>query len=90
MEVLGDRGGAERAVDDDQRVIDGELWCVGVLVVGGEVGDFGKQQGDKGSLLAALDRSGRSWFALAPMISSLRRRSSSTAAKMANLLCFLG
>ena len=65
LEVLGDRGGAERAVDDDQRVIDGELWRVGVLVVGGEVGDFREQQGDKGSLLAALDRSGRSWFALA-------------------------
>ena len=25
LEVLGDRGGVERAVDDDQRVVDGEL-----------------------------------------------------------------
>ena len=58
-EVLGDRGGAEKAVDGDQRVVDGELWCAGVLVIGGMVGDFGEQQGDKGSLLAALDWSGR-------------------------------
>ena len=85
MEVLGGRGGAERAVDVAQRVIGGELWRVGVLVVGGEVGDFREQQGDKGSLLVALDRSGRPWFALAPMISGLRRRSSSAAAKTANL-----
>ena len=42
-EVLGDRGGAEKAVDSDQRVVDGELRCAGVLVVGGEVGDFGEQ-----------------------------------------------
>ena len=65
-------------------MISGELWRVGVLVVGGEVGDFGEQQGDKGSLLAALDRSGRPWFALAPVISGLRRRSSSAVAKTAN------
>ena len=40
-------------------MVDGELWCAGVLVVEGEVGDFGEQQGDKGNFLAALDRSGR-------------------------------
>ena len=42
-EVLGDRGGAEKAVNGDQQVVDDELWCTGVLVIGGMVGDFGEQ-----------------------------------------------
>ena len=71
-------------------MVDDELRCAGVLMVGGEVGDFREQQGDKGSLLADLVRSGRLWFALASMISGLRWRSSSAAAKTANLLWFLG
>ena len=62
MEVLGDRGGAERAVDDAQRVIDGEVWRVGVLVVGGEVGDFEEQQGDKGTWSGFLDEKVASGF----------------------------
>ena len=55
----GPRGGAKEAVDGDQRMVDDELWCAGVLMAGGEVGDFGEQQGDKGNLLAALDWSRR-------------------------------
>ena len=88
--VQNSRAGLVRAGDEEQRVIDGELWRVGVLVVGGEVGDFGEQQGDKGSLLAALDRSEKSWFALASTISGLRRRCSSAVAKTTNLVGFLG
>ena len=71
-------------------MIDGELWRVGVLVVGGEVGDFGEQQGDQGSLLVALDRSGKLWFALASAISGLRRRCSSAVAKTTTSIGFLG
>ena len=40
-------------------MVDSELRCAGVLMARGEVGDFGEQQGDKGSLLAPLDQSGR-------------------------------
>ena len=84
------RAGLVRAGDDEQRVNDGELRRVDVLVVGGEVGDFGEQQGDQGSLLAALDRSGKPWSALASTISGLRRRCSSAVAKTTNLIGFLG
>jgi hypothetical protein len=79
-----------RAGDEEQRAVDGELRRDGDLMVGGEVGDFGKQQGAQGNSPVALDRCGKLWFALASTISGLRRRSSSAMALWATLLGFAG
>ena len=84
------RASLVRAGDEEQRAIDGELRRDDDLMVGGEVGDFGKQQGAQGNSLVALDRCGKLWFALASTVSGLRRRSSSAMALWANLLGFDG
>ena len=46
-------------------MVDGELRCADVLMVGGEVGDFGEQQGLKGDLRVALVWHGKGWRWLA-------------------------
>ena len=79
-----------RAGDEEQWAIDGELRRDDDLVVRGEVGDFGEQQGAQGSSLVALDRCGKLWFPLASAISGLRRRRSSAIALWATLIGFLG
>ena len=58
-------------------MVDGELRCADVLMVGGEVGDFGEQQGLKGDLRVALVWHGEGWRWLATSNGGARRRSSS-------------
>ena len=77
--VLGDRGGAEEAIVGDQRVVDSELRCAEVLMVGGDVGNFGEQQGLKGDLRVALVWHGEGWRWLATSNGGAKRRSSSGA-----------
>ena len=71
-------------------MVDGELWRAGNLLVRDVGGKHEQHQGLEGSLLAALGRSGRLWFALATASSGLGRRSSLAAVETVNLLWFLG